>query len=361
MSLDFTSDLRSFQFERGVDFSHQHLLPLRERSKGLMVTACAHAVFFCKLLHTMKQEGRRKVCLPSGKSLVLLGYHREWLKVGIIGGGHTGRQLAGALRELSGVPAEDIRISTRRPETLKDLQALGMDCFYNNVGVVAWADVLFLCCLPSHLPTICSEIHSAIPESCIVYSLVSTVPIARLKQLLSHKAIIRPKYRCEPDPHGFQWGAYGDTNATLRIPAAVRATSPWSTEGGIAVNASWFGAVLYAALNSCKAWNLAHKQSLKLLNDLINRLLGGSRGEQNTYPRFVREDFINKAFASSMAEDVSFPWFDLTVVQTKETPLSRLFTSSPQLLEHLSCVYCASFQTPTEESTESCLTASSLL
>ncbi|XP_069064511.1 NADP-dependent oxidoreductase domain-containing protein 1 [Pleurodeles waltl] len=356
--LDITGDLKSFQFENGVDISHWHLLPLRERSKGLMVTACAHAVFFCKLLHSMRKEKDKKSCLESGMSRLLLGHHREWLKVGIIGGGHTGRQLALALKELSGIPAEDIHISTRRPETLKDLQELGMDCFYNNGRVAAWADVLFLCCLPSHLPSICSEICTNLPEYCIVYSLVSAVPIPRLKQLLSHNSIVRPKYQFQSEFHGFQWGTQGTIIAALQDKAAVQATCPWSPKGGITMNATWFGTVAYAALNCCKAWSLAHREALQLLNDVILRPLAQNQ-EQTPYPLFVRENFINKTFASTMAEDETFPWFDLTVVQSRETPLSRLLTSRAEVRDTLAQVYCAFFGASLEKRGEHCLVVSS--
>ena len=40
------------------------------------------------------------------------------LKVGIIGGGHLGKQLAHTLLQFIPIPAENLRISTRRPETL---------------------------------------------------------------------------------------------------------------------------------------------------------------------------------------------------------------------------------------------------
>lgn len=62
---------------------------------------------------------------------------------------------------------------------LVEFQMLGVDCFYNNSQLVSWADVVFLCCLPAHLLHICSEIQNAIREHCIIYSLVSTVPLPR--------------------------------------------------------------------------------------------------------------------------------------------------------------------------------------
>lgn len=233
-----------------------------------------------------------------------------------------------------------------------------MDCFYNNRRVVAWADVIFLCCLPSHLPSICSELRTNLPESCIVYSLVSAVPIPRLKLLLSHNSILRPKYQFQSELQGFQWGTQGTTIAALQDKDAIQATCPWSPRGGITVNATWFESVAYAALNCCKAWSLAHRESLQVLNDVILRPLAKNQ-EQKAYPLFVRENFINKTFASSMAEDEAFPWFDLTVVQSKETPLSRLLASSPELRDILAQVYCAFFGASLEKRGEHCLVVSS--
>lgn len=46
------------------------------------------------------------------------------LKVGIIGGGHLGKQLARALLQLVPIPAENLRISTRRPEALGEEQCV---------------------------------------------------------------------------------------------------------------------------------------------------------------------------------------------------------------------------------------------
>jgi hypothetical protein len=46
----------------------------------------------------------------------------EKLKVGIIGGGHLGKQLVYSLLQLVPVPANNLRISTRRPEALGEEQ-----------------------------------------------------------------------------------------------------------------------------------------------------------------------------------------------------------------------------------------------
>lgn len=66
------------------------------------------------------------------------------------------------------------------PLSLSDeLQKLGIQCFYHNSRLVAWADVIFLCCLSSQVPHICSEIQTSLGKACIVYSFVAAVPIPR--------------------------------------------------------------------------------------------------------------------------------------------------------------------------------------
>lgn len=47
---------------------------------------------------------------------------KDELKVGIIGGGHLGKQLAQVLLHLVPIPPEKLWISTRRPEALGEEQ-----------------------------------------------------------------------------------------------------------------------------------------------------------------------------------------------------------------------------------------------
>lgn len=62
---------------------------------------------------------------------------------------------------------------------LDELQKLGIQCFYHNTRLVGWANVIFLCCLPSQLPKICVEIQTRLERACTVYSFVAAVPIPR--------------------------------------------------------------------------------------------------------------------------------------------------------------------------------------
>ncbi|XP_019662653.2 protein TMED8 isoform X1 [Ailuropoda melanoleuca] len=226
--MDMLGDLESLQFEYGIQEEDRSWLYLQGRSRGLMIKACAHATFFCKLLCNLRESFHEKQTSSCLLTALLTGIRDDdELKVGIIGGGHLGKQLARVLLQLVPIPAENLRISTRRPEALDEFQKLGIQCFYHNPYLVDWANVIFLCCLPSQLPNICLEIQTRLEKGCIVYSFVAAVPIARLKLLLNHTNILRPQYHCVEDFVNI-WGANKDITAALRDPVILRATCPYS-------------------------------------------------------------------------------------------------------------------------------------
>lgn len=61
----------------------------------------------------------------------------------------------------------------------EDCVPTGVECFFDNRRLAVWADVLFLCCLPSHLPRVCSDLKSHLSKCCLVYSFPSAVPVTR--------------------------------------------------------------------------------------------------------------------------------------------------------------------------------------
>ncbi|XP_053143537.1 NADP-dependent oxidoreductase domain-containing protein 1 [Hemicordylus capensis] len=350
---DIMMNLKSLQPEYGLGTREESLLCLKSRAKGLAVNGCAHAVFFCKLLQaTWPQEESSKdvtVYSPEPKS-------SPSLKIGIIGGGHIGKQLARALIELSGIPGKNLQISTRRPETLLEFQKLGVVCFYNNRQLVDQADVVFLCCLPCHLPNICSEIQDALKEHCIIYSLVTAFPLPRLKQLLSCSAILRPQYECTDTEPVDVWATSRAVVEALKDPAVIQATCPCSPTGRIAVNIKWLAAVFYAALNSYSWQHLSHVRTLSLLNQVCFTEDFATTSEKK--PFFICENFVNKDFASSLAPDDTFPWFDLTTVQLKESPLSQLLATDTSFRDNIASVYCNMMAVPPTNNDES-MTATS--
>ncbi|XP_045663692.1 NADP-dependent oxidoreductase domain-containing protein 1 [Ursus americanus] len=342
--MDMLGDLESLQFEYGIQEEDRSWLYLQGRSRGLMIKACAHATFFCKLLCNLREsfhEKQTSSCLLTG---LLTGIRDDdELKVGIIGGGHLGKQLARVLLQLVPIPAENLRISTRRPEALDEFQKLGIQCFYHNPYLVDWANVIFLCCLPSQLPNICLEIQTRLEKGCIVYSFVAAVPIARLKLLLNHTNILRPQYHCVEDFVNI-WGAHKDITAALRDPVILQATCPYSPAGGIILNIKWLEGVLYVVLNICTARDMPHLQVLQLLNELLLSVhVEACEKDGASCPIFQLHDIVSQVYSKNLSQRRPFPWFDLTAVQLKETPFSQHLSASTALQDHLTYRYCDSF------------------
>ncbi|XP_006864830.1 PREDICTED: NADP-dependent oxidoreductase domain-containing protein 1 [Chrysochloris asiatica] len=338
--MDMLEDLESLQFEYEIPEEDRTWLFLQGRSRGLMIEACAHATFFCKLFHNLRQSSHGNQI--SGRvSTGSVTY--EKFNVGIIGGGHLGKQLAHVLLQLVPIPTESLRISTRRPEVLDELQKLGIQCFYQNAYLVNWANVVFLCCLPSQLPNICVEIQNSLDKACIVYSFVAAVPVPRLKLLLNHTNILRPQYQCD-DTFVNIWGANKEITAALQDPAILQATCPYSTAGGITLNIKWLEGVLYAALNICTAMEMSHSSVLQLLSDrLLSVHFEDCGKDQASCPKFQLTDFVSKIYAKNLPQKGPFPWFDLSAVQLKETPFSQHLSKTTALQDHLTHFYCHSF------------------
>ncbi|XP_036124185.1 NADP-dependent oxidoreductase domain-containing protein 1 [Molossus molossus] len=344
LEMDLLEDLKTLTFEYGLEEEERCWLYLQGRYLGRMIKACAHATFFCKLLKNLRKllrekETSRYPFVGSAAS----DPDEDELKVGIIGGGHLGKQLARVLLRLVPIPAERLRISTRRPETLDELRKLGIQCFYHNSLLVTWANVIFLCCLPSQLPNICTETHTSFGKGCIVYSFVAAVPIPRLKRLLNHTNILRPQYKCV---EGFAniWTGNKEVTAALQDPVILQATCPYNPAGGVILNIKWLEGVFYAALNICTEKALPQSQVLQLLNDLFLSVHLEDCGEDRaSCPKFHLQDFVSNVFSENLPERRPLPWFDLTTVQLRDTPISQHFLTSTALQDHFTYLYCDSF------------------
>ncbi|KAL1789461.1 NADP-dependent oxidoreductase domain-containing protein 1 [Sigmodon hispidus] len=344
--MDVLDDLESLKFEYGIPEEERYWLYLQGRYRGLMIKGCAHAVFFCKLLITLRQllQACRRTAHPRTVSFDDdAAAEDEKLKVGIIGCGHLGKQLANVLLKHVPISAENLQISTRRPEALAEFQKLGVWCLYNNASVASWAQVLFLCCLPSQLPNICLEIQTKMEKTCTVYSFVSAIPLPRLKLLLNHTNILRPQYHFSEDVDNI-WGQNKEITAVLDDPVVLRGTCPYSNVGGISLNIKWLEGVFYSVINFCTARNVFHSHVLQILNKLFLSVhLESCEKDKASCPRFQLTDFMNKSYVKSLLHKRPFPWFDLTTVQTKETPFSQHLSTTPALQDHLTLLYCESF------------------
>lgn len=112
----------------------------------------------------------------------------------------------------------------------------------------------------------------------------------------------------------------------------------------IKVNGKWLVGIFYAALNSSMWQSLPHQEALALLNDLCFPEHCHICAEQKaSCPQFTCESFVSKSFASSMTPEETFPWFDLTAAQLRESPFSQLLEKSESVQNHLALLYQASF------------------
>ncbi|KAK1339396.1 hypothetical protein QTO34_020079 [Cnephaeus nilssonii] len=341
--MDMLSDLKSMQFEYGIEEEDRCWLYLQGRYQGRMTEACAHATFLCKLLHNL----RKLIYETQTSRYRSIGSHytlpKDELKVGIIGGGHLGKQLAHVLLHLVPIPPERLWISTRRPEALEEFQKLGIRCFYHNAYLVGWADVIFLCCLPSQLPNICAEIHTSFKKDSIVYSFVAAIPIPRLKRLLDHSNILRPHYQCV---EGFAniWQSNREITAALQDPVILQATCPYNPLGKLRTQLRWLSGVFYAALNTCTAKDLPHALTMQLMNELFLSVHSDNCGEDEaSCPKLLIQDFVSQVYAKGLPQRRPLPWFDLTAVQLRDTPFSRKLLTCTGLQDHIIQLYCNEF------------------
>ncbi|XP_072284518.1 NADP-dependent oxidoreductase domain-containing protein 1 isoform X1 [Pyxicephalus adspersus] len=327
--MEITAGLRSLQFESGVAVQHQDLVKLRRRGGNLAAHACAHSVFFCQLLLQTRKA------LQAIPHITWQGFH-----VGVIGAGHLGKQLVHCLLDLTDLRADDISVSTRRPETLRELRDRGVRCFYDNVKLVRGAHMVFLCCLPSQLPAVCAEIRGQLSEGCVVYSLVSAVPLSRLMGLLSHSNVIRPEYKCDPRDDQPMCHQHNSLTERLKDGPLVRATIPGELQdaGGVCMVSRFLEPAVYAVLNMCTSHDLSHDQAVSVLNRLIQKGIESEDSPQAA--GFTKSNFVSREFAASFTANSLFPRFDLSRVQMKETPLSQHLAGSTQLRTQLANLYC---------------------
>uniref|UniRef100_A0A3P8RLN3 NADP-dependent oxidoreductase domain-containing protein 1 n=1 Tax=Amphiprion percula TaxID=161767 RepID=A0A3P8RLN3_AMPPE len=328
--VDVAADLSSVCFESGLTDDEKNLLYLRARSAGLTFCGCAHAAFMyelCVINDCNPAEDRedRDLC------------------VGILGLGHLGKQLLLFLLEKTSIKPSHVKISTRRPESAGTHQCKtrGVDCFFDSRRLAAWADVLFLCCLPSHLPKVCADLHSHLSKHCLVYTFSSAVPATRLSALLGHDYILKPQYEFLACDTADMWLSCTQLTTAFTDPLLIEASCPLTMKGGISLGLNWVCAVLYSLLNTCTSASLGSSEALSLINDMFKKKWA------NTV-QFNAQSFISSSYAASLPADEPFPWISLTDVQTKETPLLRFLSNSKSVQQCISAAYKSQLETPAE-------------
>uniref|UniRef100_A0A3P8XR72 NADP-dependent oxidoreductase domain-containing protein 1 n=1 Tax=Esox lucius TaxID=8010 RepID=A0A3P8XR72_ESOLU len=310
--LDFTENLSSLGFECGLSENEKELLFLRARANDLTVCGCGHAAFLCKLANSLREgiglpKQLEDIDLPRSN----VSKKGKYLTVGVLGGGHIGKQLVQVLLENTGLKPSQINISSRRPENLEDFVKSGITCYFDNRRLAFWADVLFLCCLPSHLPNVCAELQYHLPKHCLVYTFLSAVPVKRLAQLLGHSFILKPQY---------EFVACDSVN--LGRSLLVLTLEIFSLQN---VNCR-------CLLNMYTVASVGSTKALELINQLF-QLKGPGTAE------FTINSFVHSSYVSTLTPDESFPWINITEAQCKETPLLYFISKNKVMLDCVSAVY----------------------
>ncbi|PWA16293.1 hypothetical protein CCH79_00004512, partial [Gambusia affinis] len=326
---DICSGLTILSLEAELTVDEKKLIYLRARYAGLTFCGCAHAVFVCKLVHSLKCILKRRTAAKE----LYASKRRSELSVGILGLGYLGKQLLLCLLKKTSIRPTQIKISTRNPA--EERVPPGVECFFNNRCLAAWADVLFLCCLPSHLDRICADLHSHLQKHCLVYSFITAVPVNRytstysgwqlavlmqtLAERLGHSFVLKPQYQVEVCDTSDLWLSYSCVAEALSDPSLIEASCPLAMKGGITLGLNWVCGVLYSLLNICTNICLGSSETLFLINSIF------AESCMNNEPLNV-ESFI--ASTSFLHPNESFPWISLVDAQTKKTPLLHFVMNS---------------------------------
>uniref|UniRef100_A0A3Q4GH13 NADP-dependent oxidoreductase domain containing 1 n=1 Tax=Neolamprologus brichardi TaxID=32507 RepID=A0A3Q4GH13_NEOBR len=294
--VDIVADLSTLCFESGLADDEKKLLYLRARSAGLTFCGCAHAAFVCELIDScVIKRHTAKIRKP-----VAPGEDYD-LRVGILGMGHLGKQLCLALLEKTKIKPSHIKISTRRPELAE------VECFFDNRRLAAWADVLFLCCLPSQIPKVCVDLRSYLAKHCLVYSFTSAIPVTRYSHIHTHIGLV------------IFWGVGSMNRFLLNYCMSLQH--------------------LFILFHISVLSFLGSSEALLLIKSMFKEKCGDT-------VQLNAHSFINSSYASSLLSDEPFPWISLMDAQIRETPLLRFLSSSKSVQQCLSAAYKSQMETP---------------
>jgi len=252
---------------------------------------------------------------------------RDPLLVGIIGCGRLGKQLANTLLKFSDVHPEELFLSTRRPETLSALQAKGAHCGFDNVKVCSTVHILFLCCLPTQLPTVAKEIRGHL--NCPVYVLVGGTPLSRICQLLEYDQIIKPEFSWrKPNPDdesNHNWNIGKEINEILREdPSSCDVTCPLNLNKDTAIVQTaeeWAELAVLTFFNMCTDEGLDKEETIRLCNKIMFGM-GPTDDPRDSLSldEVVCDEGILAASGSTLDKQF-FPRFDLAKLSISHTKL----------------------------------------
>jgi hypothetical protein len=112
-----------------------------------------------------------------------------------------------------------------------DLASQGVVCVRSNAVVASSVSVLFVCCLPAQLPLVAADIRESLDAHTIVFSVVTAVPVSRLKRLLGTANVVRPEMEMEnvaAPQQSLKWDVSRGVGSAFELTDVVEMTCPLS-------------------------------------------------------------------------------------------------------------------------------------
>lgn len=107
------------------------------------------------------------------------------IKIAILGAGNIGSAIAGGILKSGIVKQENIFLTSKNPEHLRNFKRSKINICQTNNKAVASADIIIICVQPRQMDDILKEIKSSIdPKKHIIASVVTGVKIEFIKKIL---------------------------------------------------------------------------------------------------------------------------------------------------------------------------------
>ena len=90
--------------------------------------------------------------------------------------------------------------------------------------------MVFLCVLPSQLPTVAEEIKDHLPPSCIVFCPASSTPLKKLKQMFQTTNILRPDFHWDVTNSRNSYDYNMKVSTALENRDVVEKTNPFTNK-----------------------------------------------------------------------------------------------------------------------------------
>ncbi|CAF0739434.1 unnamed protein product [Brachionus calyciflorus] len=336
---EIISGIKELEFETELEQCHFpsrniHIRNLRKKYHAQTFAVCAHAVYFVGIANQIRRNIEEiRTGSTRQKNSMLLNEMKKTpgLHVGIIGCGKLGYQLARCLLEYSEVYPNELQISTRQPELLKEFHRKNIKCYYDNRRLINSVNIAFICVLPSQLEQVVKDIKDYLPEKCIIYCLVRPYSGIQLKNFFNNgiveSFILKPEFNFTDNfkQSVINWNFTLDIFESFNKTDLVNAVNPFSSDENTIISMSnkIRASYIYALINICSFLNLAKKETLSALKNFAFFAISKNFKIEEAY------------FYENKNVSLFLPIADLVETATKPTEFSKKLDNHKSLRKSL--------------------------